>query len=81
MVKDPPANAGNMGSIPGLGRSPGEGDGHPTPGFLPEEILMDRGAWWVTVQGGRKETDRTERLSNTLSIFSVAGPFILGVLL
>ena len=29
VVKNPPANAGDMGSIPGLGRSPGEGDGNP----------------------------------------------------
>ena len=30
-VKNPPANAGNMGSIPGSGRSPGEGNGNPLP--------------------------------------------------
>ena len=29
LVKNPPANAGDLGSIPGLGRSPGEGKGHP----------------------------------------------------
>ena len=29
MVKNPPANAGDIGSIPGLGRSPGEGNGNP----------------------------------------------------
>ena len=29
VVKNPPANAGDMGSIPGLGRSPGEGNGNP----------------------------------------------------
>ena len=29
MVKNPPANAGDVGSIPGLGRSPGEGNGNP----------------------------------------------------
>ena len=29
VVKNPPANAGDAGSIPGLGRSPGEGNGHP----------------------------------------------------
>ena len=28
MVKNPPANAGDMGSVPGLGRSPGEGNGN-----------------------------------------------------
>ena len=29
MIKNPPANAGDMGSIPGSGRSPGEGNGNP----------------------------------------------------
>ena len=61
MVKNPPANAGDMGSIPGLGRSPGEGNGNP----LQYSCLgnpMDRGAWWTTVHGVA-ELDRTERLS------------------
>ena len=50
-VKNPPANAGDMGdvgSIPGLGRSPGEGKWQPTSVFLMES-LMDRGAWWATI--------------------------------
>ena len=34
-VKNPPANAGDMGLIPGLGRSPGEGNGNPLQLFLP----------------------------------------------
>ena len=34
MVKNPPANAGETGLILGLGRSPGEGNGKPTPVFL-----------------------------------------------
>ena len=37
-------NMGDLGSIPGLGRSPGEGNGKPTPVFLPENP-MDGGAW------------------------------------
>ena len=48
MVKNLPANAGNVGSIPGLGRSPGEGTGN----LLQYSCLenpMDRGAWWATV--------------------------------
>ena len=48
MVKNLPANAGNVGSIPGLGRSPGEGTGN----LLQYSCLenpMDRGAWWTTV--------------------------------
>ena len=48
MVKNPPANAGDAGSIPGLGRSPGEGNDNP----LQYPCLgnpMVRGAWWATV--------------------------------
>ena len=50
-VKNPSANAGDMGdvgSIPELGRSPGEGKWQPTSVFLMES-LMDRGAWWATI--------------------------------
>ena len=50
VVKNPPANAGDMGSIPGLGRSPREGNGNP----LQYSCLgnpMDRGARWATVHG------------------------------
>ena len=35
MVKNPPANAGDMGSVPGLGRSPREGNGNSLQEFLP----------------------------------------------
>ena len=58
MVKNPPANAGDMGLIPELGRSPGEGNGNP----LQDSCLgnpMDRGAWWATVHGVTKESDTT----------------------
>ena len=56
VVENPPASAGNVGSIPGLGRSRGEGNGNP----LQYTCLgnpMDRGAWQTTV---RKELDMTE---------------------
>ena len=61
VVKNLPANeedAGGMGSIPGWGRSPGEGNGNP----LQYPCLgdpMDRGAWWVTAHGVAKELDMT----------------------
>ena len=38
MVKNPPTIAGDSGPIPGPGRSLGEGDGYPTPVFLPGEF-------------------------------------------
>ena len=44
MVKNPPANAGDPGSIPGSGRAPGEGNGNPLQ-CSSLENPMDRGAW------------------------------------
>ena len=51
MVKNPPASVGDVadvGSIPGLGRSPGGGHGNPLQ-YSCLENLIDRGAWWATV--------------------------------
>ena len=60
-VKNLPANAGDSGSIPESGRSPGEGNGNPLQySFL--ENSMDRGAWWATVPGITKS--RNLRLNN-----------------
>ena len=56
MVKNPPANAGDMGPIPGLERSPGIENGNP-PQYSCMENPMDRGALWTTVQGVAKELD------------------------
>ena len=53
MLKNPPANAGDMGSIPGWRISPGAGNGNPFQYFCLENS-MDRGAWWVTVYGVTK---------------------------
>ena len=50
MVKNPPANAVDLGSIHGLGRSPGEGIGNPLQ-YSCLENYMDRGAWLPTVHG------------------------------
>ena len=51
MVKNLPANAGDMGSIPGVERSPGEGNGDLLQYFCLEDP-MDRRAWWVTKESG-----------------------------
>ena len=50
VVKNLPANAGDTGSIPGLGRSPGEENCNPLQ-YSGWENPMDRGAWWATVHG------------------------------
>ena len=60
MVKNPPAKAGDLGSIPGSGRSPGEGNGNPLQYYCLENS-MNRGAWWATVHGVL-QLDTTERL-------------------
>ena len=63
VVKNLPASAGDAGSIPGSGRSPGEGNGYPLQVFLPGEShgqrsLVDYSPW------GCRESERTERLKN-----------------
>ena len=62
MVKNLPANAGDRrdaGSIPGLGRSPGEGNGLPLQ-YPCLENPMERGAWRGYSPWGCKESDMTE---------------------
>jgi len=58
MVKNPPSSAGDTGSIPGLGRSPGEGNGNPFHCFCLGNP-MNRGAWQATVHGVTKESALT----------------------
>ena len=53
MAKNSPANTGDAGLIPGLERSPGEGNGNPLQ-YSCLENPMDRGAWWATVHGVAK---------------------------
>ena len=48
--KESACDAGDLGSIPGLGRSPGGGHGNPLQ-YSWLENSMDRGAWWATVHG------------------------------
>jgi len=48
VVKNPPVSVGDAGSIPGSGRSPGEGNGNPLQYSYPGNP-MDRGAWPATV--------------------------------
>jgi len=50
-------NAGDLGSIPGSGRFPGEGNGYP-PQYSCLENSMDGGTWWTTVHGVTKAWTR-----------------------
>ena len=58
VVKRSACQPGNMGSIPGSGRSPGGGHGNPLQ-FSCLEKSMDRGAWRAIVHGATKESDMT----------------------
>ena len=65
VVKNLLANAGDSGDvnlIPGLGRSPGEGNLKPLQ-YSHLKNPMDRGTWRAPVHGGRLELDMTERLN------------------
>ena len=53
MVKNLPASAGDTGSIPGLGRFLGEGNGYPLQ-YSCWENSTDRRAWWAAVHGVAK---------------------------
>ena len=64
MVKNQPADAGDVYSIPEMRRSPGEGNDNP----LQYSCLrnpMDRGAWWATVHGVARESDMTLNNNNS----------------
>ena len=56
-VKASACNVGDLGSIPGSGRSPGEENGNPLQ-YSCLENPMDRGAWWATVHGVAKSQTR-----------------------
>ena len=62
MVKNLPANAEDLGLIPGSRRSPGEGNGtlHQ---YSCLENSMDTGAWWPKDHGVTEESDMTEQLT------------------
>ena len=66
-------NVGDPGSIPGLGRSPGEGNGNPLQ-YSCLENPMDGGAWWATVPGVAKSQTR---LSDFTFTFTFTMPYLL----
>ena len=58
-------NAGDPGLIPGLGGSPGEGNGNPLQ-YSCLENSMDGGAWWATVHGVTKRQTQLSDFTNEL---------------
>ena len=62
-------DAGDVGSIPGSGRSPGGGNSNP---LLHSSLknLMGRGAWWVTVHGVTKELEVTQQLNGNDNVLT-----------
>ena len=80
VVKNPPAKAGDMGSIPGWGRSPGGGNDN----LLQYSWLgnpMDRGVWWATAHGVAKNltwlSEHTPDLSSPAPSRHLFSPFVL----
>jgi len=61
-VKNPPANAVDVGSIPGSGRSSGQGNGKPLQNSCLENPV-DRGTWWATVHGARHDGAGTQMVA------------------
>ena len=74
-------NAGDLSSIPGLGRSPGEGNGNPFQ-YSCLENSMDGGAWWATVHGVIKSrtwlSDFTLSFPQVILIFSHEWKWLIG---
>ena len=65
MVKNPPANAGDVGSVPGLERSPGVGNGNPLQYSYLESSMYRGGAWWATAHGVSRSRTQLSNGSHT----------------
>ena len=80
-VKVSACNVGDPGSIPGSGRSPGEGNGNPLQ-YSCLENPMDRGTWWATVHGVAESrarlSDFTFTMGSLIFFFSVLTAKLLG---
>ena len=69
-VKATACDAGDLGLIPGLGRSPGEGNGTPLQ-HSSLENSMDGGAWWATVHGVAKSRTRLSDFTFTFHLYNL----------
>ena len=74
MMGFPGGSEVNLGSIPGLGRSLGEGNGNPLQ-YSCLENPMDRGAWWATVHAVAKSRTRLSVFTFTLNDSSMTSKF------
>ena len=66
-------NAGDPGSIPGLGRSPGEGNGNPLQ-YSCLENPIERGSWRATVHGVAKNRTRLSNFTHTHTVYTFESP-------
>ena len=74
-VKASACNAGDLGSIPGSGRCPGEGNGNPLQ-YSCLENPMDGGAWWATVHGVTKSRIGLSDFTFTFSLYDMINKII-----
>ena len=70
MVKKSSCNVEDLGTIPGLERSPGEGIDNPLQ-YSCLENSMDRGVWRATVLGVAKESDTTEAAEHSRTVMLI----------
>ena len=75
VVKNVPASVGDVGSIPGSGRSPGEGHSKPLQ-LSCLENLMDRGAWWAAVHEVAESRTRQQNPLWALEVVIDGGKFL-----
>ena len=75
--KESACNAEDPGSIPGLGRSLGEGNGNPLQ-YSYLENSTDTGAWWTTVHGVAKSRTRLSN-SHTHTVHRMHGPHLVSL--
>ena len=75
--KESACNAGDLGLIPGLERSPGEGNGNPLQ-YSCLENSMDKGTWWATVHGVTQCVFSCVRLFTTLWTVACQAPLSMG---
>ena len=74
VVKNPPANAGDMGLVPGSGGSPGGGPDNPLQHPCLENP-MERGAWWATVHGATESTRLKQLSMHACTMFPLCTEF------